>query len=240
MLRLVLAVFLLIAAQIGPVTAQPADFDAALDRIEARAFAEAVAILTPLAEAGDPAAQHELALLYLTGRGVQQDAQLAIYWLGQAAEQGFVMSQFGLGLRYMNGEGVEQDYAQALDWFILAAEQDLPEAAYHIGLFYANGWGVAQDYLLAIDWTNRAADGGFLAAHFNLGVAYVLGQGVDIDPVMSFFHFAVAYLLSGQDTTGPLFSTVNDIARQLTLEQRDQGIVAAEAWVAALAAGEAE
>ncbi|NIR62174.1 MAG: sel1 repeat family protein, partial [Gammaproteobacteria bacterium] len=75
----------------------------------------------PRAQAGDPAAQHDLGLRYAGGRGVPRDAEGAVKWYRAAAEQGYGPAQSGLGLAYYWGEGVEQDHLKAAEWLRRAA-----------------------------------------------------------------------------------------------------------------------
>lgn len=194
-------------------------------------LAHAAELYLQAAEAGVPEAQDTLALMYLRGMGVERDAAQAFYWLQQAADQGYGPAEVALGLRYLNGEGVERDVEAALHWFYIAADKGLPEAEYQLGLMYATGNGVEQDFAQAVAWTQLAADKGFLAAHYNLGVAYEGGQGVEPDPVKAFFHFAVAYIMSGQGPGGPIYPALNDAAQALTRDQQRQGLADAQAWV---------
>lgn len=73
------------------------------------------------AEAGDPAAMHNLALYYFRGEGGPQDTAAAAQWFTKAAQHGVVDSQYNLGLLYQSGSGVPRDLAQAYKWFTIAA-----------------------------------------------------------------------------------------------------------------------
>jgi localization factor PodJL len=73
------------------------------------------------AEAGDPAAMHNLALFYFRGEGGPADAAAAGRWFKSAAQHGVVDSQYNLGLLYQSGSGVPKDLAQAYKWFSIAA-----------------------------------------------------------------------------------------------------------------------
>jgi len=73
------------------------------------------------AEAGDPAAMHNLALFYFRGEGGPADAAAAGRWFKAAAQHGVVDSQYNLGLLYQSGSGVPKDLAQAYKWFSIAA-----------------------------------------------------------------------------------------------------------------------
>jgi uncharacterized protein len=83
-------------------------------------YAAAVAILSPLAQNGDPAAQAYMGYLYTVGRGVPQDYTQAAIWYRRAAEQGHSGAQYELGLLYDKGQGVPVNVIQAEKWLILA------------------------------------------------------------------------------------------------------------------------
>jgi TPR repeat protein len=110
---------LLTVAAFGSATAAPTlrQGVAAMARQD---YAVAVAILSPLAQNGDPAAQAYLGYLYTMGRGVPQDYTQAAIWYRRAAEQGHSGAQYELGLLYDKGQGVPVNVIQAEKWLILA------------------------------------------------------------------------------------------------------------------------
>lgn len=65
-----------------------ADFQAGLDAYERGDYAITLREWRPLAEQGNPMAQHHLGWLYVLGRGVPQDDEEAVRWFRKAAEQG--------------------------------------------------------------------------------------------------------------------------------------------------------
>jgi TPR repeat protein len=91
-------------------------------------YAAAVAILSPLAQNGDPDAQAYLGYLYTIGRGVPQDYTQAAIWYRRAAEQGHSGAQYEMGLLYDKGQGVPVNVIQAEKWLILATAA-APKAA---------------------------------------------------------------------------------------------------------------
>jgi len=91
-------------------------------------YATAVAILSPLAQNGDPAAQAYMGYLYTIGRGVPQDYTQAAIWYRRAADQGHSGAQYELGLLYDKGQGVPVNVIQAEKWLILATAA-APKAA---------------------------------------------------------------------------------------------------------------
>jgi TPR repeat protein len=119
---------LLTVAALGPADATPTlrQGVAAMARQD---YAAAVAILSPLAQNGDPAAQAYLGYLYAIGRGVPQDYTQAAIWYRRAAEQGHSGAQYELGLLYDKGQGVPVNVIQAEKWLILATAAAAPKAA---------------------------------------------------------------------------------------------------------------
>lgn len=109
------------------------------------------------AEQGLPAAQCNLASLYLGGRGVPQDFDKAIDWYRKAAEQGFVQAQFALGWIYGTGRTGELNYKEAVKWYSMAAQGGDREAQMHLGLLHLKGENLAPDYVQAYKWLNLAA-----------------------------------------------------------------------------------
>jgi uncharacterized protein len=109
------------AALAGPLQ----DADAAFERGD---YAEAMRLIRPLAEEGNPVAESNLAVIYFKGLGVPQDYAAAAKWSRLAAAQGLSTAQLGLGLMYANGQGVPQDNVLGLMWLSLAAEQGDQEA----------------------------------------------------------------------------------------------------------------
>lgn len=98
-----------------------ADFQAGLDAYNKGDYVTAAKEWRPLAEAGDPAVQFNLGLLYLDGHGVPQSSAEAVNWFRRAAEQDYTEAQHNLGAMYASGQGVKRDYVQAYKWLNLCA-----------------------------------------------------------------------------------------------------------------------
>jgi uncharacterized protein len=121
--------------------------------------------LQAMAQAGNPAAQLDLAKAYDDGNSVPQSNKLAAKWYRAAAEQGDAAAQTNLGLMLRAGRGVEQDKTEALKWYHRAAKQKYPNAMFHLGTAYYNGDGTSIDdvtayawFLLAQSFGNQSAD----------------------------------------------------------------------------------
>lgn len=116
-----------------------------------------------------PWAQHNLGVMYTTGRGAPQDHNQGVKLIRAAAEYGISHAQHCLGIAYNSGEGVPEDHALAGWWTKLAADQKHADAQYTLGLMYASGRGVPHDYVKAIEWMQLSAGQGNASAIAGLG-----------------------------------------------------------------------
>lgn len=151
-----------------------------------------VAAFARAAEAGDPDAQHDLALIYVQGRGVPRDYETAAYWFRQAADQGNANAQYNLGVMHERGLGVGQDSVEALLLYLAAAEQGHVAAQYNAGLAYAEGRSVPRNFAEARRWFAAAAEQGLPEAQYNLGIIYENGFGVPRDDLTAYRYYGMA------------------------------------------------
>ena len=108
-------------------------------------FETALYEFTVAAEEGLDLAQYNLAILYFTGQGVEQDAAEAFRWTEAAALQGHVAAQFNLGSLYYAGDGVEADTTKAVELFEGAARAGHANAALILANMYADGELAAEE-----------------------------------------------------------------------------------------------
>lgn len=73
---------------------------------------KAVTVYKELAENGNPRAQHNLAVAYCYGDGIQKDINKAIEWYKKSANQDFALAYLALAELYSNGS-VEKDFDYA-------------------------------------------------------------------------------------------------------------------------------
>lgn len=165
--RAIFVLSLLILFGILPSLAMSDELDDGMAAAESGEYEKAFHIFEPLAEAGDAGAQHNLAILYRSGHGVDKDLDKSRQWFMLAAEQGVAAAQYNLGYMYDLGDGVVQSDRYAFLWYRKAAEQGHPQAQANLGVMYANGSGVEQDVKLAYVWFNLAAAQGYVAAFKN-------------------------------------------------------------------------
>ena len=114
---------------------------------------------------GDPAAQHELGLRYLLGKGFPIDTVKAAYWIHKAADQNMSIAQYNYGVFLDNGWGVEWNPFEAYLQFKAAAKRQLPEAEFAMGLSYTDNLVVTRDWAKAYKWLKAAADAKYEPAH---------------------------------------------------------------------------
>ncbi|HEC19813.1 MAG TPA: sel1 repeat family protein [Gammaproteobacteria bacterium] len=144
-----------------------ASLDSAIKAVDEKDFSKAFTIFSRLAEAGNPEAQYNLAMLYRTGKGVAKDPVASLRWFRRAAEQGVADAQYYMGYFYDNGEGVTQDPKKAFAWYRKAAEQGHGLAQINLGVLYATGMGVRRDIEQAYLWFHVAAAQGYKRAFEN-------------------------------------------------------------------------
>jgi hypothetical protein len=123
---------------------------------EAKHFARAARLLSPLAEEGDAEAQYRMAIMLQNGLGMTANRDLAFRYMRSAAEAGHGLAQHGLGFMYLEGECAPKDEAAAAEWFREAAEQGLQGSMTTLGLLYQEGRGVARDPEQAAYWYRKA------------------------------------------------------------------------------------
>lgn len=189
-----LAVFLCGAAIAGETESH--DLARAVELAGAGDATGALEIVVPLAERGNPQAQHYMGKLLSSGQGVKQDHAAAFEWYSRAANQGFKEAQFSLGLAYGGGFGVTQDGLEALKWFIIAKAEDGlvfhmlskemgPRATEQAGA-RAQAWlddrdfsrlqmALRSDNATKVAMLTELANGGMPAAQYELGVLYSIG-----------------------------------------------------------------
>ncbi len=92
------------------------------------------------ANAGDPVAQHNLAVAYGSGPAPLRNEEGAAAWSLRAANQGYVPAQINLGRQYWLGLGVERDHEAAARWWRAAALRGSDAAAANLVLLVEGLW----------------------------------------------------------------------------------------------------
>ncbi|CAM5210400.1 sel1 repeat family protein [Oligella ureolytica] len=131
--------------------------------------------LESAAEAGDVAAQFQLANLYLSGAFGTSDPDKALEWYRKSAEGGYVEANIRLAELYIQGLSGKQNFDEAIKWLEKPAQQGDATAQTTLGWALIMG---KQDYAEAAKWYKAAATQGYPEAISALGNLYYDGTGV--------------------------------------------------------------
>lgn len=112
---------------------------------EAKHFARASHLLSPLADQGEPDAQYRMAIMLQNGLGMVANELLAYKYMKSAAESGHALAMHGLGFMYLEGECASKNEAKAVEWFTKASEQGLVGSMTTLALLYEQGRGVEKN-----------------------------------------------------------------------------------------------
>jgi len=165
----------------------------------------AVALLLPMAQAGDVEAQ------FLLGDRFSSPVDLlpladAIEWLRRASAAGHAEATYELAL--FRGEDEDGTHwgppttTDAVALLVRAGELRSVEAQYDLGALYATGdWAGPTDAVAARAWYRRAAEQGLARAQANLGGMFLDGEGGAIDVTEGLYWLEAA---AAQDHPGAL------------------------------------
>ena len=140
-----------------------------------------IIMLLNKANSGNPFAQHELGLCYLTGRPFPADTVKAAYWIGKAAEKNLVLARYNMGILLNNGWGVPWNPYEAFRHFRFTAEHGMMEARYVYGLLFTDNLVVPRNDAEAFRWIALSADSGYAPAKETL--AELIKRGFSSDSV---------------------------------------------------------
>lgn len=164
-------------------SASPAEKSAAA---AATAPAFDLAVARKAAEAGDTAAQVDLADAMLSGKVPGSTPDQALKWLEKAADAGFAPGQFALArLLSIGVPGVKVDFERAKFLASQAAEAAFPPAQTLYGTFLETEIDPKArevDYSEPLKWYRLAAEKGEMEAKARLGLMLLNGTGVPAEP----------------------------------------------------------
>lgn len=123
-----------------------------------------------------------LGLLYLQGRGVEENQEFAYNLFLRAAKQGNPIARLYVGHYHMDGIHVSKDMHEAIKWYELSANGHLVDAYGILDKIYRE----KGEYEKVLYWGNRFTEYGFPQAMLNVGVDYMEGKIVEHDPVKGF------------------------------------------------------
>jgi localization factor PodJL len=142
--------------------------------------------------ASEPAAEYELGLRYLDGRGMPQNSAEAVRWLQRASDAGFAPAQFRLAGLNEKGDGVRKDAQAARRLYIAAANKGHGKAMHNLAVLYAEGIDGKPDYKAASEWFRKASNYGVADSQYNLAILFARGIGVQANLAESYRWFSLA------------------------------------------------
>jgi uncharacterized protein len=131
---------------------------------------ESLRWISRAANSGEPIAQFEMGLSYLSG--TERDTQRAFAWYLRAATAGMPAAINAVGSMYFGGVGVRRDEQEAVRWFQRGAQLGYSPAEANLGYVYSTGQGVAASPKLALKWLKKAAKQHDSQAMFHFAYLY--------------------------------------------------------------------
>ena len=119
-------------------------------------------------EHNDIAANTELGVRYLTGKGIEKNTDLALKYLLPGLEARDPRAITNLGWMLTLGQGMPRNDAKAMVLFSAAAKLGYPNAEDSLGFMYEHGRGVPMNLDVAASWYRKASEQGFAKATVNL------------------------------------------------------------------------
>ncbi|MFC2135590.1 tetratricopeptide repeat protein [Bacteroidota bacterium] len=168
---------------------------------------------------GDPFAQHELGLRYITKQGFPADTVKGIYWLRKAVEQGLPPATYNYGIMLSNGIGVEWNPFEAFYNFKHSAGFGMPESEFIYGLFFTDNFVVSRNMTEAYKWIKRAADSEYEPAQKALARFEEMGLGAADDENTSsknVYRASDEAILMEQEWELDFYEFEEDTARKVT------------------------
>lgn len=119
-LQALLIAFVMSFGGLNPAMGQ--DLQTGSDAFYAEDFETAMQTLLPLAEGGHPREQALVGFMFMHGKSVPVDHDVAARWYLKSAAQGDARAQYILALMYTEGAGVPRDMNQALHYHRLVPQ----------------------------------------------------------------------------------------------------------------------
>jgi len=133
-------------------------FSNGLDEYKKGNFQEAAKYWLTASEKGNRLAQHNLAVLYSLGQGVDRHLGIAAHWYRTAAEGRYDPSSLALGqLYYEGGPDFPRNPDEAVYWWLKAAERGDVLSQTLLAKVLIEGEDVPRDILGAKKWLKQAA-----------------------------------------------------------------------------------
>lgn len=162
---------------VDPGRFSPRPADIAYGAYQRGYYLTALNLATPLALAGDAAAQTLIAEIYSRGLGVRPDIGTATEWYEKAAAQDVPEAVFQLAMILLDGGEEFGDTARARALTEQAADAGHRMAQFNFAQMLLAGDEEGQDVARAVSYYERAARGGLADAQYAMAQVYRHGAG---------------------------------------------------------------
>ncbi|MBU0514445.1 MAG: sel1 repeat family protein [Proteobacteria bacterium] len=142
----------------------------------ARAGNHSVAARIWQAQKGLPAAQFNLGVFFIRGRGVKKDPAKAAGLFKMAAQAGFAPGAHNLGVMLIRGKGLPANEAQGAKWLRIAADRGFAPSQLLLGKMMRRGKGVPRDKARGLKLIRAAATQNYPPALFELSLIHGRGK----------------------------------------------------------------
>jgi len=151
------------------------EYDFAYNAYDAGHYKTAFTSAMKRAESGDPTAQTLIAMLYIEGRSVIQDANRAMYWYARAADAGDPQAQLRYGIDIYNGIHVPKDQQKGEEYIRKATEAGVPSAYFYYGQILMDNAPRDERFDIGLLWFLKGAAAGDVNAAY--AASQILAEG---------------------------------------------------------------
>jgi len=149
--------------------------------LDARQYRKAIPLLQPLAEKGDPRAQHLLGFAYMFGTGIKKWETQAQYWLMKAAAQDYTPAIGLLGRLLLE---IDRSPSRGLPLIKIAVRRGDPASQAALGGLYLVGYpGIPVDIAKSKRFLLLAADQKYTGGYLGLAMWHASNNGKKPDHV---------------------------------------------------------
>jgi TPR repeat protein len=204
------------------------DFASAKQAFEAKQFPKAIRLLRPLAQKGDPRAQHLLGYAYMFGMGVMTSEKRAQYWLSKAVAQNYTPAFARLGQVLLT---IDESSTRGVELIKTAVGRGDLDAHLTLGMIYLIGLkGVPPDLEKSKHLFTVVAERKHKEAAFFLAYWYASDQGKMPDYI-EVLRWAIIDSRIGKGLKAEFFRI--EAMKRLTKEQIAEAKIRAAAWLKA-------
>ena len=112
------------------------EYQKARDLLKSGNFSEGMQNLEKIARLGNPEAQYTLGSLYMQGKIIKKNHELARTWFQMAADNGHTASQGNLGIIFLKGMGVSKNLKMAFQYALSAARKGYSKSQFQVARSY--------------------------------------------------------------------------------------------------------